>query len=52
MNFYCYLLFVALALLAIVATVVDQVAASRRFEKGVLLGYLLAQQRGGYGNYG
>ena len=26
--------------------IIDQVTASKRFEKGVLLGYLLAQQRG------
>lgn len=49
MNSYATFLMVVLALFVVVATVIDQVQASRRFEKGVLLGYLLAQQRGFHG---
>jgi hypothetical protein len=39
-------LFFVLLLITICSIAIDEVMASKRFEKGVLLGYLLAQQRG------
>lgn len=40
------LLFIVLVIVTICSIAIDEVMASKRFEKGVLLGYLLAQQRG------
>ncbi|KAI1300019.1 hypothetical protein HDE_03602 [Halotydeus destructor] len=58
-SFTSCVLMVVAAIVVMSAIVVDQVSASRRFEKGVLLGYLLAQQQGhggqwngNYGGYG
>lgn len=35
----------AMVLIVLISVTIDTVVASKRFEKGVLLGYLLAQQR-------
>ena len=48
-NLRLLMLLFAVLLVVLMTTMTNVVDAHRRFQKGVMLGYILAQNRGGYG---